>query len=99
MDPQLLQQIMQLLQQYGGGQMGGTGFGSKGFGGLLPHGPQGAPQGGAPSNAQLPSVTQAPPNQSPQQPNLGQQAQKNFNPMRLLGTPAPGGLAGMGLNA
>ena len=95
MDPQLLQQIMQLLQQYGGGQMGGSGFGSKGFGGLLPHGPQ-APQGGAPSNAQLPSVTQVPPNQSP---NLGQQAQQNFNPMRLLGTPAQGGLAGIGLHA
>ncbi len=97
MDPQLLQQIMQLLQQYQA--PGGTGF--KGFGAMAPQTPPGASQG-APSATQLPAMSQAPPNaQQPAQaqqafaPNLAQQAKQQFNPQRLLATPAPGGLQGI----
>ncbi len=88
---QLVEQLIQLLQQKGLGVTGGK---PNAMGGLLPNS---APQNSAPQ--QSPLVTGASPIQKPPalQPNLGQQIKQNFNPQRLLSTPTPGGLQGLGI--
>ncbi len=85
---QLIQQLLQMFQSQGLGRTGGQ----NPMGNLLPQTP------GTPAPNQSPLTSGANPLQHPPAlQNVGQQAQQQFNPRRLLSTPSPGGLQGMGL--